>query len=137
VVVVDDRLSVFHKVVLWFCIVTSFIIGFGNYFAPVFTTSLLKVNGSDLISITCIGGFLLAAVVGAAFSLKSNSWKESRIANYYLATWCILNGLRMALNIIVDRNTGLMPNCVFTLLIGIGLVVEICRRSCPPKNKTA
>jgi hypothetical protein len=132
----DDRITKFHKVVLWFCIVTSGIIGLGNYLAPASFSALLKVNAPDLIAISTVGGFLIAAVVGAAFSLKSSSWKEVRIATYYLTTWCLLNGLRLALHIIINKDFSLMPNCVFTLLIGIGLVVVICQRLCPSKNKT-
>ena len=69
--------------------------GLGYFLVPENATSLLIVNAPDLTAIVTIGEFLLAAFVGAAFSLKSGLWSEVRITTYYIITWSFLNGLRM------------------------------------------
>jgi hypothetical protein len=95
----------------------------------------MKVNEPDSISVACVGGFLIAAAVGSIFSLRSGSWKETRITTYYLMTWSVLNGLRLALHIVTNKDFALVPNCVCTLIIGIGLACVVCNRIAQSKNK--
>jgi hypothetical protein len=135
VCVVDDKITTFHRVLLWLCIISCFIFGFSQYLAPGFATSVLKVNAPDLIAIATIGGFLIAAFVGAVFSLKSGLWIEVRITTYYLLTWSFLNGIRMALYIITNNETGLLPNTILCLILGIGFIFVVCKRKCSCKNK--
>lgn len=130
----DDGISVLHRVLLWLCIISCFIFGFAQYLAPGFITSMQKINDPDLISVSCIGGFLIAAFVGSVFSLKSGSWKKVRITTYYLMTWCLLNGIRIAGYVITKNETGLLPNMILCLLLGIGFIFVICRRCHPGHN---
>jgi hypothetical protein len=95
----------------------------------------MKVNEPDLISVACVGGFLIAAAVGSIFSLRSGSWKETRITTYYLMTWSVLNGLRLALHIVTNKDFALVPNCVCTLIIGIGLASVVCNRIAQSKKQ--
>lgn len=126
----DDKISVLHKVLLWLCIISSSIFGVGQYLFPGPFTAALKIDAPDLIAIAAIGGFLIAAVMGAALSLKSCLWSEVRITTYYLMTWCLLNGIRMGINMIIKNDISLMPNTVLCLILGIGFAcVAIKRKS--------
>ncbi|MDV3429319.1 MAG: hypothetical protein LIR50_20220 [Bacillota bacterium] len=131
----DNKISVFHRVLLWITMISCFIFGLGNYLAPGFVTSLTNVKAPDLISVACIGGFLIAGFFGAAFSLKSGLWSEVRITTYYLMTWSLLNGIRLVLHIIKENDTGLIPNAVSCLIIGAGLAYVVIKRKCCTKNK--
>jgi hypothetical protein len=123
-----DKISTLHRIILWLCVVSSFLFGLGYYLDPGFATSLLNVNAPDLIAISTIGGFLIAAFVGAALSLKSGLWSEVRIATYYLLTWSLLNGLRMLWFIFKEKEAGLWPNTILCLVIGIGLSYVVIKR---------
>jgi hypothetical protein len=130
----NDQISTLHRILLWLCVVSSLLFGLGYYLDPGFSTSLLKVNAPDLTAISTIGGFLLAAFVGAALSLKSGLWSEVRITTYYLITWSLLNGLRMVWFIFKEKETGLWPNAILCLVIGIGLIYVVFRRKSISKH---
>lgn len=133
-IVTDDKISTLHRVLLWVSFITCIPFGLGYYLIPGLATSTLNVNAPDLISIACIGGFLIAASVGAVFSLRSGLWSEIRITTYYLLTWSLLNSIRMGLYSIIEKEASLLPNVILSFIIGIGLAYIAVRRKFCSKN---
>jgi hypothetical protein len=131
----DNKISTFHRIILWIALITCIPFGLGNYLVPKFVTSIANVKAPDLISVACIGGFLIAGFVGAALSLKSGLWNEVKITTYYLITWCLLNGTRMLIYIIKEKETGLIGNVICCLVIGTGLLYVVISRKCCCKIK--
>lgn len=118
-----EKLTTFTRVFLWLELISSAIFGFSMYIAPMFTNNLLNQSGTDFSALACIGGFLVAAFVGSAFSLASGKWSEVRITVYYLITWSVLNGLRLGYELVIHNQGELLINTLSCLLIGLGLII--------------
>jgi heme/copper-type cytochrome/quinol oxidase subunit 1 len=73
----DNKISTFHRIILWIALITCIPFGLGNYLVPKFVTSIANVKAPDLISVACIGGFLIAGFVGRSPFLKIRPMERS------------------------------------------------------------
>jgi len=81
-----------------------------------------------------IGGFLIGAFVGAVLSLQSGLRSEVKITTYYILTWSLLNGFRMAWNIVIDNEDGLVVSTIMCLIMGMGLAYVAIKQNRLTKN---
>ena len=125
----DNKISTFHRGLLWLAAVTGTVFGLAYFIAPGPATATLGIDAPDLLAIRTIGGFLLAEAVGARLALRSGQWNEVRIVTFYLITWNILNSLTLFYAIIfTGEAAALLPNAILTAVLGFGLAFVAWQR---------
>ncbi len=126
-----NEISTLHRIFLWIPLVTGIAFGLAFYLAPEASNQFLGVYAPDPIAIRCIGGFLLAAALGAGLALKSGLWNEVRLVTYYLMTWGILNSLALFYWIFFSgqrQASALLPNAIISGVMGLGLAFVAWQR---------
>ncbi len=120
----ETKLSLLHRILLWFAILNCGIFGLGYYFLPSQFTTAIGIDAPDPLAIRSIGGFMIAAAVGCWLSLRSGRWAEVRIVTIYLITWNVLNSLRIWYGMAFEgQSLSLLPNGIVTAILGIGLLI--------------
>jgi hypothetical protein len=128
-ILMNDRISVLHRVLLWLSVFPTVLFGLGYYFVPEALSKFLDTPTSDSNLLRYIGGFLLGSVVGAGLALQSGSWREVRIVTLYLMSWNLLNSVAMFYGILSGAvPQTYFPNAALTAVAGIGLAFVAFQR---------
>ncbi len=123
-----QRVSRFHRILLWLASLDFAVFGLGFYLAPLSFNALLGVPTPDPIAVRALGGFLLGGAVAALLAAINASWSEARIVTLSLITWNLLNTAGMAFDLLVnDGPAGLWPNVAITAFFGITLAIAYGR----------
>jgi hypothetical protein len=125
----SDRLSRFHRLLLWITIVQGMlgvafllapqrVLTFTQISAPIGVTALVRVAGA----------FLVATALTAGFALRANSWAETRLFTWFVAAAYLMILIVRVAALATGTAGAKWQAGIIELVIGVGFAWESARR---------
>jgi hypothetical protein len=125
----SDRLSRFHRTLLWLLVVQG-VLGVAFLAVPdrvlKATQIVAPIQVDGLVRVA--GAFTLATALTAGFAIRSDSWAETKLFTWFVATAYLMIVIVRIMQLATGTSGARWQAGLFELVIGLGFAGESARR---------